>query len=473
MRKEKFLWKPFLSSLFILALPVALQNLLTSTATMIDTIMVGRLGEVNVAALGLCGQFSTLFVNCYWGFVGGGILFFSQYWGSRDDEGIERSYGLTLLCMMSVAIIFSILSIFFPHLVLSMYTNSEEVINVGVKYLRIVGFSYILQVFSLCLSTVLRSIERVKIPLYASICSVCVNIIFNTLLIFGYLGFPSLGIKGAAIATLISSVVNVLVILIISKKKGIKYIFHFKNHFKWGKGFVKLYFSRSYPMLLNEIFLGVGNLLIGIVLGHQNDSIIASVAVFRTIEGLVIAFFSGFSSASSVLVGKEVGSGESEVAYERAKRIIYTCQIVIAIAAVVISLFSRDICLLMGLKEESAGIGSKMLIIYSLFAIIRMGNWAQNDTFRASGDTITGTVLEITFMFLLVIPLVYLGNFLFHLPFLVVFAFCYSDEIIRYIIMQFHLYSGKWIKPVTEEGKKGKEEFMKKLNSNKKAFKKK
>ena len=170
-------------------------------------------------------------------------------------------------------------------------------------------------------------------------------------------------------------------------------------------------------------------------------------------------FFSGFANAATVVVGKEVGAGHHETAYQRAVRLVYLCSGFIGIACLTLNLVHNPLLHMLGLSGESYRIGSGMLLIYGIAAVIRMGNWAHNDTFRSAGDAAFGSTLEITFMYLLVLPCVYLANFRFHAPFLAVFALCYVDEPIRYCIMQVHMYFGKWIKPVSEAGKRTIEEF--------------
>lgn len=461
LNAQKFDWKDLIKRVAVLAIPVALQNLLSTTGGMIDTMMIASLGELNVAAVGLCSQFSMLMFSCYWGFVGGGMLFISQYWGAKDDRGIERSYGLTITCMLTVSIIFAILATAFPNFVLHLYTDKSSIHQIGYDYIRIVGFAYPFQVLAMGMSCLLRSTERVKIPLYAAVASVFTNTFCNWILIFGNLGAPALGVKGAAIATVISAIVNVLVILICAAFTRYPYLFRFKNFFKWDKEFLRLFFKKVFPIICNEVLIGVGNMVINIVLGHQVEEAIAAVAVFRTIEGMVIGFFAGFSSAASVLVGKCVGSGETKDAYNRAIRIVYLCQT--TIFAVVLILFAIHTPLLhvMSLSGLSFKYGTGCIIIYGIACIIRMGNWTQNDTYRSAGDATYGTVLEIIFMYTMVIPFVCISNYVFHAPFLLIFAFCYIDEPIRYVLMQIHMYSGKWIKPVTPEGKAGLEEFKK------------
>ena len=460
--KENFNWKRFLGSVAAIAIPVALQNLLTTTASMIDTIMIAPLGELNVGAVGLCAQFSNLMLACYWGFVGGSILFYSQYWGSQDFKGLERSYGLTIVSMMTVALIFGTLAVFFPELIMKLYTDKVSIREIGVQYLKIIGFAYPLQIFSIALSTILRSTERVKIPLFASVCSVLTNVFLNWVFIYGHLGFKAMGVKGAAYASLCACFVNVIVIFIAAAKTGFNYIFHIKQHFSWDKYHTKEYFSRCFPIICNEIFIGIGNMIINIVLGHQCEEAIAAVAVFRTLEGLLIGFFAGFSSASSVIVGTNIGAGNIDYATKCAKRIIYVCGACIFVISGTLILLNKPILTTMGLSSISYTYGRGLLIVYGIVSVIRLQNWAQNDTFRAAGDSRYGTILEIVFMYIMVIPGVLLASLKFQFPFLVIFCFCYSDEIIRYILMQKHMYSCKWIKPVTEIGKKALQEFTEK-----------
>jgi Na+-driven multidrug efflux pump len=169
---------------------------------------------------------------------------------------------------------------------------------------------------------------------------------------------------------------------------------------------------------------------------------------------LVIGFFAGFSNASSILVGKEVGSGNIDTAYSRAWRLVYLCQGVIGAVVLLLVIFHTPILTVMGMSGESFRIAYGFLCIYAVAAFVRMGNWTQNDTFRAAGDAAYGTILEITFMWLTVIPAVWVTGMVLKLPTLLVFACCYLDEPIRYVLMQVHLFRGKWIKPVTQAGKK-------------------
>ena len=206
VKTEKFDWKYFVKHIAIIAVPVALQNLRTTTGSMVDTMMLASLGEQTVGAVGLCAQFSSLMFSGYWGFVGGGMLFFFQYWGAKNDRGITRSFGLTLSFMMAVGLIFGFLALGRPEFIMSIYTDKPEIQQIGIRYLRLVGFAYPLQVLAMAISALLRSIEQVKIPLYGGIASVFANCFFNYIFIFGKFGMPEMGVTGAALGTVLAEI---------------------------------------------------------------------------------------------------------------------------------------------------------------------------------------------------------------------------------------------------------------------------
>ena len=439
MQKSSFPWASFLKKIAVIAIPVALQNLLTTTCSMVDTMMIASLGTTEVGAVGLCAQFSSLMFSGYWGFVGGGMLFFAQYFGAKDDDGINRSYGLTLTCMMTVGLLFGLMAIFFPEMVMRMYTDKPHIQAIGVEYLRIAGFAYPLMVFSMAMAALLRCTGKVQLPLWGSVAGVFTNIFMNW-------------VRGAALATVLAQCVSCLVVLFAGFCSGHPYLLAIRRHFRWSRHFIRVYLKKCFPILCNEVLIGVGNMVINIVLGRQPEEAIAALAVFRTLEGLVIGFFAGFSNAASVLVGTEVGAGHPDRAFGRAWRLVYLCQGIIALLGVVLIALHTPILTLMGMHGESFRLAFGMMLIYLSFGVIRMGNWTQNDTFRSAGDATTGTVLEIVFMYLMVLPCVCVSGLVLKWPTLVVFAMCYVDEPIRYVMMQIHLHKGKWIRPVTPEG---------------------
>ena len=462
---RRFDWGRFLKNVAVIAIPVALQNLMTSTGTMVDTMMIARVGETAVGAVGLCSQYAILMLGCYWGFVGGGMLFISQYWGARDEEGICRNYGLMLCCIMSVAFIFSSVALFAPQFVMRLYTDKISIQEIGIQYLKIAGFSYPLALFSISASTLLRATERVRIPLYAAIGSVLSNIFLNWCLIYGNLGFPALGVRGAAIATVAAAGINLSIIFICCAVTRYPFIFRFRAHFRWVGEKVREFFIKCFPIILNEVFLGIGNMTINAVLGRQSESAIAALAVFRTIEGFIISFFAGFSSSASVLVGKSVGAGNLEEGYQKAKRIMPLCVVTVAFVGLLINILKPTFLRAMSLNGPSFEIAGYMIMVFMFVAMIRMGNWCMNDTFRSAGDSVTGTTLELAFMYVMVIPVVCITGLKLKVSIYLLFPLVYCDEIIRFVIMTAHLFSGRFIRPVTEQGKAKLAEFRSSLKA--------
>lgn len=453
--------RDFLKRIAIMAVPVAFQNLLTTSGSMVDTMMIAPLGETTVGAIGLCAQFSSLLFSCYWGFVAGGMLFFAQYFGAKDDKGVNRSYGMTFACLLTLACVFSALALFAPQLVMRLYTDKVEIQRIGVQYLKLVGFAYPLQVIANGQSALLRTTDQVRIPLIASICSVVTNMFLNWVLIYGNLNMPAMGVQGAALATTIAGAVNVAVIMVMARMRKHPYLFQIRSQFQWTKAYFTEFLLKSLPMICNEFAMGFGHMVINIVLGRQTTEAIAAYAVFRTLEGLVIGFFWGFSNSASVLVGSEVGAGRLEIAYERGKRLPLICSACITLVCVVLLALHRPLLTAMGLSGESLKICFGMLCIYGAVAsFIRMANWTMNDTYRSAGDARYGSILEITFMIFMVIPCVCVAGFVLKLPVLAIFAICYVDEIFRFVLMQRHLHSGKWIRPVTQAGRAALPEFF-------------
>ncbi len=453
MRSEKISWGNFFRVVFTIALPIAFQNFLSTTASMVDTIMIGSQGELSVAAVGICSQITSLFFSTYFGFASGGLLFFSQYWGARNEKGINRSFGLALICMLAVSLLFGGTAVAKPEFILGIYTDKENIIAIGSPYIRIVGFAYPLQVLAMIISFLMRSTERVKPPLFSSILALITNFILNWILIYGRFGMPQMGAAGAAVGTLVSGVVNVLVLLVFLLRDKDTLVLRIRDMFSWGDGFLKEYMGKCLPIIFNELFYGVGQMLINIVIGHQSESAIAAMAAFRVLEGFVFAFFGGLADASSVVVGKEVGSGHLMSGYQYVKKFALLCPAITFCICLTGLLLNRPMLSLFGLGADATFYGKYMILIYLAAGTIRTCNYIMNSCYRAGGEAVFGTLLEIICLFTVSVPATWAAGMILHLPFLAVFAFIYTDELIRLVFELWYTRSGKWIKPVTETGK--------------------
>lgn len=457
--------KAFLRAVLTIALPIALQNLMSTTASMVDTIMIGSQGELAVAAVGICSQISSLFFSMYFGFAGGALLFFAQYWGAKDMKGINRTFGISAFFMLVVAAIFGTVAVTNPEFILRIYTDKENIIAMGAPYLRIFGIGAPFTVMVMILNFFLRSTERVKAPLICSIFGIAVNITLNWLLIFGRFGLPKMGVAGAAVGTASSAIVNffLLLIYVLKDQKTVK--LRFQEMLGWGKTFTFDYFKKSFPIIMNELLYGVGQMLINIVIGHQVESAIAAMAAFRVLEGFVFAFFGGLADASAVVVGKEVGSGQHMKGYQYVKGFSVLCPAITFTLVAFFLIFNQPLLSLFSLGPTALYYGKYMLVIYLFFGAIRTCNYIMNSCYRAGGESVYGTVLEITCLFTLSVPATWIAGMILKLPFLAVFAFVYTDEILRLIFEIRYTRSGKWVKPVTEMGRATLEKFHQELKA--------
>jgi Na+-driven multidrug efflux pump len=368
-----------------------------------------------------------------------------------------------LLTMMAVGFAFGAAAVFAPEFILGIYTDKESIQAAGVPYLRIVGWSYPLQTLAMAIGSLLRSIEKVKIPLFASIVSIITNTFINWILIFGMLGFPKMGVRGAAIGTVISNIVHILVLYIYCFMDKHSFITRIREHFLWGKGFVKQFFAKIIFVVCNEVLYGIGQLLINIVIGRQIEEGIAAFAIFRVLEGFIFAFFGGFANASAVMVGKRIGAGEHMEGYRDAKRFIVLVPMVTLLIMAVIIIFRNPILGCFGLGETARLYARGMIYIYAITGTLRTCNYISNNIFRAGGESVFGTVIEICGLFFISIPATALCGLVFRLPFLVVFFMLYLDEFIRLGIILWYMNSGRWVKPVTSMGQQGLGKFRKAL----------
>ena len=228
------------------------------------------------------------------------------------------------------------------------------------------------------------------------------------------------------------------------------------------------YLKKCLPILCNELFYGVGQMLINIVIGHQAESAIAAMAAFRVLEGFVFAFFGGLADASSVVVGKEVGAGNHMRGYQYVKGFALLCPAITFCITGVGFLLNRPILSLFGLGAEAMYYGKYMLLIYLAAGTVRTCNYIMNCCYRAGGEAVFGTVLEIVCLFSISVPATWIAGMVLHLPFLAVFSFLYTDELIRLIFEVWYTAGGKWIKPVTEEGRRALPAFREELAGMKK-----
>lgn len=445
-------WKTFLRLLCTVALPVALQSLIGTSASMVDTVMLGAQGETVVGSIGICGQFTSLVWSVYSGFIVAGTLFIAQYWGAKDEKKICESYGMMVCIVMVIGITAGVVCLLSPYTIMRLYTDKDVFWDVGARYLRYMAFALPMQILAACMSSMLRATERIRIPFIASLVSLATNVLGNYLLIFGKFGLPQMGVDGAAVATLLSAAVNIFMMVLLAIQDRHPYLLKLRAHFCWTGSFARQYLAKCLPVLCNNLIMGIARMIINVVMGRQDAEAIAALAVFRTFESFVSAFNAGFNNSASILVGKEVGAGRHELAFRRARQLVSVVPLILLVCCSAFLCFHGPFLRAMSLDGRAYEIARSLLFAFTAVAVMRIPNWVMNDTFRSAGDAVFGTVMEIVFMYAMVLPCICVAGLVWKLPFLFVFLAAYIDDPVRLVIMLRHCWSGKWIRPVTQEG---------------------
>lgn len=240
-----------------------------------------------------------------------------------------------------------------------------------------------------------------------------------------------------------------------------------RDMFNWKGGFSKQYLGKAFPILCSEILYGFGQMLMNVVIGRQSESAIAAVAAFQALQGMIFAFYGGISEACSVLVGKEIGAGQHMKGYQYMKKFAVYSSVITFALCLAILIMNRPVLVLFGLGAEAMFYVKYMLVIFLAAGTLRACNFTITNCYRASGEPVFGAVLEISGLFLISVPATLVAGLVLHLPFLAVFACIYMDEMIRLIFEIGYTRSGKWIKPVTEAGKRALPEFWEELRTKK------
>lgn len=452
--------KKFWKNAVKLTVPVALQNLLTSSFTLADTLLVSSLGTVALSAVGMIGQWAWLMNMMLVGFCSATSVFISQYWGIQDLKKIRHIGGISIVFSLAVSVLFTVVSIVIPQYVIRIFNSDPEVVAVGAEYLKVVAFSYIPIALTNILAAVLRAVEDVKLPMYASAFTTVLNIFLDYAMIFGKFGFPQMGVKGAALATVISAWLGVVMIVVISLFQKNIIAAESKEFFKFNRVEIKEYLKKAIPIVINESMWGLGTFTYNIIYGNMGYEYFSALTIVRSFENICFVLFIGICSASSVMIGKSIGMGEIKKGIEDSKRFSIIVPVIAAAVSVLIVVFRHQLVSLFNMGSnisqlaiDTAGV---MMLIYAIAFPFRMFPYLQIvSIFRSGGDTFTGAKFELICLWLMSVPATLIAVYVFKVPFLVAYAVMYIFEDIPKVICCLKFYfSKKWIKPVTEEGKR-------------------
>lgn len=437
-----------------IALPITLQNLIANSVNMLDTLMISSLGEKSLAAVGFANQVFFLYSVTIFGIVTGSSVFIAQFWGKRDSENIRRVIGVSLTLSIILGLIFSIAVLVAPDSIMGIFSKDVEVINLGIEYLTIVVFSYIITGISFTFSVASRSIGQAKMPMIVSIISFLTNALFNYLLIFGKFGFPRLGIRGAAYGTLIARIVEILFILYAVYSDSMSPLAgNIKEMTNWNKKFLKRYFSTTSPVMINEALWSLGNVMYSIAYSKIGTEAAASVQILNTVYNLFMVFARGMANSCTVMVGNKIGAGEEDVAIDYANRFLRISALTgLALGGV---LYIGSDLILKIFKNLSPGVyatSKKLLTVLSIFFFLK----AMNSTLivgvlRGGGDTKFSMKLEMAAVWLVGVPLAFLGATVMELPVHLVLVLVYMEDVLKAVIGIPRVISKKWVKNVIQD----------------------
>ena len=444
-----------------LVVPIALQNLLMTSFRLVDTLMVGRLGDVSIAAVGLAGWASFLVELLAFGMSSGAAVFVAQYHGANNKEGILRTYGMMLGFMIPLGLIFTVGVGAFPGFVMRLFTDDPALISEGIRYLQFACVSYLSLTINLALSTILRCTEQVKIPMITSGIAAGLNAILNYVFIFGELGLPAMGVAGAGLATAISSLINPIMMIIISAKKKAVVIAPLKQIFAL-KGFYKTFWSRALPVLLNEFFWSVSVVGINMVLGRMGTDNYAALTVERTIEGLAFVFFVGVCNACNILVGKSIGAGNIEQGKAYSRRFLGLAPLMGAVLGLIIVSLRYPLIGLFDLSETAKHTARTLLVIFAIDAAVRYIPYIEVvGIFRAGGETRFGLLTDVISQYVFIVPTVVLCGLVWKLPFITTYILMLvADDVSKLAITIPYYRTMRWIKPIQQTDGLDREEAL-------------
>lgn len=440
----------FYKRVLILVLPMALQNLINVGVSATDVIMLGRVGEKVLSGCSMGGQIFWILSLFLFGSTSGASVLIAQYWGKKNLEAIEKIMGIVVLLTTSMGLLFMVTALLIPENLMQLFTNDGEIIEQAVLYIRIVAFTYPLSAFTMGYLNMLKSIERVTISTVIYGSSLFINILVNAVLIFGLLGFPAMGIQGAAIGTLIARLVELFILLFYVNrfKPEVKvkweYVIH-TDTVLW-KDF--LYFAS--PVILNEVLWGVGYSANTAIVGRLGSGVVAANSVVQVTRQLSMVVGFGIAAATAIMIGKAIGEGRKDIAEEYGRKFTMLGLLCGIGGAAVILLLRPAILWGMGFEGETARYLHLFLGMMAAYVIGQSINstWVVG-VFRSGGDTRFGMILDMTTMWFGSILFSALAAFVFHFPVPVIYAILLSDEFIKVPFCLWRYRKKVWLRDVT------------------------
>ena len=436
----------FFEAVCALAIPVALQSMLQSSFSMVDQIMIGQLGEINVAGVGLAGKFASIYsvVISAIGAVAG--IMIAQYLGQKNRSEVRRSFFTNLLLGAGIAGMFMVICTLFPNQIMGAYTRDVQTRQAAAEYLMLISGTFVPMAGATLLSTLFRCLEKPRLPLYASILSALLNTGLNYIMIFGKLGISPMGVHGAAFATVISQCANFLLMLLMLSKNG----FLLKSNegeptatlrMNWGQ-----YWSMLLPLLVCEVVWSLGENVYAAIYGHMSTDASAAMTLTNPIQGLVIGALCGLSQAASVIIGKHLGSGENEEAYWSAKKLMLYGAIGSALLSVIVMIASKAYVGIYQVDNAVKTMTMQILFAYAIVVPFKVLNMILGGgIIRSGGRTKYVMFIDMVGTWCFGVPLGLLSAFVWKLSIPYVYFLLSLEECIRFGISLIVFRRRKWM----------------------------
>lgn len=442
--------KSFYKMAFGLVMPMALQNLINVGINSIDVLMLGKVGETVLSGASLASQIQFIMNLIFFGLTSGAAVLTAQYWGKGDTKSIEKILGICMRFSILVAIFFTTVALLFPSQAMRIFTSEEPVIAEGVKYLRIIAFSYLLTSITMIYLNVMRSMEKVVVSTVIYLISLIVNLIVASILIFGLFGVPQMGIQGAAIATLTSRCVELVCVIVYAKKYNKTVHFNPSKLFVRDKLLFKDFMIYSIPVTINELMWGAGVAMNSVVIGHLGSSVVSANSVTQITRQLATVIAFGIANATAITIGKTIGENNIEAAKVYAKRFVMLSIAAGSFGALIILAIRPVLMSVLSISDITRGYLSVMMFVMSYFVIAQALNTVLIvGVFRGGGDIKFGLVLDITTMWGGSILFGILAAFVFKWSVPVVYIILMSDEIIKIPLSLMRYKQKKWLNNVT------------------------
>lgn len=441
--------KGFYRRFFSIAVPVVLQSMIIIGVNMMDTIMLGSFGEIQISGSALSNNFYMLFVIFCLGMGGGTAVLTAQYWGRRDIDSLKRVLTLMIRICVTVSLFFTLVTMFWPGRILSFYTSETAVVDAGIKYYSFLAYTFLFQGLSMTCSIVLRSVGAAFVPLYASAAAFGVNIFFNWMFIFGHFGAPRMEIAGAAVGTLLARILEAGIILGYLFFRDKRISFHPRDLLLPCASSVRSFLSYGAPVMVSDMLLAFGGNAIAMILGRLGSNFVAANSITMVLMMLSQVFSQGLANASGFMTGNTLGEGKTELAYRQAITFLALAVILGLCAGGFIILISDSFIKLYNVNDETRRITLQLMKLVGVLMVFNNVSFIMTKgVLRGGGDTKFLMVADMLFLWVASVPLGYLSGLVWHLHPTLIFLCLMSDRILNSIWCVHRLFSKKWIRIV-------------------------